>query len=473
MKPPSEGGRRFEYDETPLRPFHLIVAVGASGGDFSQGFVLGIIGIALALAGPSLHLTASWTGLIAGASLLGIFAGTLAAGPLVDRFGRRPIFAGNMAALGALSALQFLVHSSGELLSLRLAIGLVLGTDYVVNKPMLMEFTPRLVRGKLLSMLSIAWALGYAGAYVVGFALERWGAGAWRWMLLSSAAPCFLVLPVRLMVPETPLWLVRRGRSHRALQIIHRRLGADVALPVSRPAESTGGGHWLRLFMPAWRLHTLVGCAFFTCLVIPYFAVGTFIPQVLTAMHIQSPYGGGLVFNLTLLAGAVAGLLVVDRLSRRRFLVGSFVVAAATMLALTLWRSAPAAAVIILFALLAGVLSAASNLVFVYLPELFPTDLRASGIGLSSAVSRIGSAMSTFLLPVVVAAYGVRTALGACVAVLVIGAAICQRWAPETGQLRLADLDGMETPADGEPDLAADGGTDGARWPLADGSAER
>jgi putative MFS transporter len=91
----------------------------------------------------------------------------------------------------------------------------------------------------------------------------------------------------------------------------------------------------------------------------------------------------------------------------------------------------------VLFALFAGVLSAASNLVYVYLPELFPTDLRASGIGLAIAASRIGSAVSTFLLPIVVASYGARAALGTCVAVLAIGAVICQRWAPETKNVRL------------------------------------
>lgn len=432
---------QIEYDDAPVRLFHFRVAIGASGGEFSDGYGLGIIGIALSLATPALHLTALWTGLIGGASLVGIFVGALLAGPAADRLGRRPIFACNMAVLGALSLLQVLAQSSTQLLVLRLAIGIVLGTDYAVNKPMLIEFTPRRIRGKLLGMLSVAWAVGYACAYFVGFALQSRGPDAWRWMLLSSAAPCLLVLPLRLTVPETPVWLLRRGQTERAVRIVRERFGTGVAAPVTRPDAASGRHRWRQLFSPEWRLRTLLGCAFFSCLVIPYFAVGTFVSQVLTAMKLQSPYGGGLLYNLTLLAGGIAGMLVADRLSRRRFLVGSFAVAAATMLILTVWRTAPAIAVIILFALFAGILSAASNLVYVYLPELFPTELRASGIGLSSAVSRIGSAVSTFLLPVVVATYGIRGALGACVAVLAIGAAICQRWAPETGQLRLAELD--------------------------------
>ncbi|MGH8202635.1 MAG: MFS transporter [Steroidobacteraceae bacterium] len=441
MSVSSAEAARIEYDDAPVRLFHFRVAVGASGGEFSDGFGLGIIGIALSLATPALHLTALWTGLIAGASLVGIFFGALFAGPVADRLGRRPIFAVNMAVLGALSLLQVLAQSSAQLLALRLAIGVVLGTDYAVNKPMLIEFTPRRIRGKLLGMLSVAWAVGYACAYFVGFALQSRGPEAWRWMLLSSAVPCLIVLPLRITVPETPLWLLRHGYEEKAVRTVRERLGANVAIPVSHPDAGTDRGRWAQLFSPAWRLRTLLGCAFFSCLVIPYFAVGTFVFQVLSAMKLQSPYSGGLVYNLTLLAGGIAGMLVADRLSRRRFLIGSFAVAAATMLLLTIWRTAPAIAVIILFALFAGILSAASNLVYVYLPELFPTELRASGIGLSSAVSRIGSAVSTFLLPVVVATYGIHAALGACVAVLVLGTAICQRWAPETGQLRLTELD--------------------------------
>jgi putative MFS transporter len=94
-----------------------------------------------------------------------------------------------------------------------------------------------------------------------------------------------------------------------------------------------------------------------------------------------------------------------------------------------------------LFAVFASVLSAASNLVYVYLPELFSTDLRASGIGLAIAASRGGSAVSTFLLPIIDANYGVHTSLAACVGVLTLGALICLRWAPETRGIPLGALD--------------------------------
>jgi putative MFS transporter len=410
-------------------------------GVFSDGYGLGIIGISLSLAAPRLGLSPVWLGLLGGASLFGLFVGALLTGPVADRFGRRPIFAYNMAILAALSVSQCLIHSRAELLSLRLGIGFLLGTDYVVSKALLTEFTPRRYRGRILGLLSVAWAGGYACAYFVGFALSDSGTEAWRWMLLTSALPCLLALPLRFTIPESPLWLAQRGFGAIAAAIVRDKLGPDVAPPAASLSAPTRRGRWRQLWSPNWRRRTSVACAFFTCQVIPYFAVGTFVSQVMSAMNLKSSYIGGLIYNGSLLAGAIFGLGIIDRISRRSFLLGSFGIAAITMLLLSVWSNIPATAMSILFACFAGVLSAASNLVYVYLPELFPTDLRASGIGLAVAASRIGSAVSTFLLPVVVAAYGVRSALGACVVVLGVGAVVCHRWAPETKHVRLGVFD--------------------------------
>jgi MFS transporter, putative metabolite transport protein len=445
---PDAGSFTTDYDDAPLRLFHARLAIASIGGVFSDGFGLGIIGIALSLAAPQLGLTPLWLGLVGGASLAGLFVGALLTGPTADHFGRRPVYAYNMAVLGALSLLQFFAASGAQLLVLRLGIGFLLGTDYVVSKALLTEFTPRRVRGRTLSLLSVAWAGGYACAYFVGFALTAAGRDSWRWILITSAVPCLAILPLRMTLPESPLWLVEHGHAERAARIVRDTLGAHVAPPPKALAPPSGEWRWRQLFSPAWRRRTLVACAFFTCQVIPYFAVGTFVSQVMLALNLRGGYFGGLIYNASLLTGAGLGLILIDRLSRRRFLTGSFTIAAATMLVLGLWPTMTPTAIIILFATFAGVLSAASNLVYVYLPELFSTDLRASGIGVAIAASRIGSAVSTFLLPVVVAAFGVRAALGACVAVLATGAVVCQRWAPETRHIRLGARADDQRPAD-------------------------
>src|SRR5882762_6756158 len=128
-------------------------------------------------------------------------------------------------------------------------------------------------------------------------------------------------------MPESPLWLANHGRGATAAAIVRDKLGAGIAPPSITSAAPAIHGRWRQLFSPAWRLRTLVARAIFTCQVIPYFAVGTFVSQVMSAMNLKSGYVGGLIYNVSLLGGAIVGLTVVDRLSRRRFLIGSFSIA--------------------------------------------------------------------------------------------------------------------------------------------------
>ena len=300
--------RRCAYDDAPLRPFHLRVAVASFGGVFSDGFGLGIIGIALAGAAPHLHLTPLWLGLLGGASLAGLFLGALLTGPCADRFGRRPVFAYNMLLLALCAGAQFFIESAAQLLALRLVIGFLLGTDYVVSKALLTEFTPRAFRGRVMSTLSVAWAGGYTCAYFIGYLLSDIGPDAWRWMLACSALPCLLILPLRLTLPESPLWLAAHGRNTEAAKVV--AAGSVHSLRPGRTSEGfvvTGVGR--SSSRRQWRRRTLVGCIFFTCQVIPYFAVGTFVTRVLDALQVRDSFVGGLAYNLSLLMGAVLGLL--------------------------------------------------------------------------------------------------------------------------------------------------------------------
>ncbi|WP_175710889.1 MFS transporter [Burkholderia ambifaria] len=427
-------------EDVPIRPFHVGVAFSGTGGQFSDGFVLGIIGIAVSMAAGPLHLDAVWMGLLGAASLTGLFFGSMLAGPFADKFGRRSIFAYDMLLFAVVSGAQYFVTSPTQLFVLRLLLGFILGADYVVSKSLVTEYSPRRYRGRLLSVLAAAWAAGYVGAYLAGFAMRDIGPDAWRIMLAASGVPALLILPFRLIVPESPMWLMKRGRGDEALAIIRRKFGSEVTL--SKPtadAKQHRGGAWSELFSPRWRKNTLVGCVFYTCQVIPYFALGTFAPRVLEALHVKDKFVGGLVYNVLLLAGAIIGLLLVDRLSRRTFLIGTFYLAALGLAVLAYANFGPVGTMIA-FGAFACILSAAANLEFVYPPELFPTHLRASGVGLAVAASRFGSAISTFLLPLAVQHVGIHAALGACVAVLLFGGIFCHLMAPETGNENLTDV---------------------------------
>ena len=385
---------------------HWKLVTGATAGYISDGYTLGVVGISLASAQSQLALTTTWLGALGSSSLAGLFLGALLSGWGADRWGRRPIFAYNMVAFVGLSLLQLRVDSATQLLIIRFLLGLVLGTDYVVCKALLAECIPPLNRGRALSLMGVAWAVGYALAYIVGMMLEGTTPDAWRWILASSAIPALISIPLRLAAPESPLWLTGSTAKTRLREVFTRQ----------------------------HRAATLVASTLFFCLVVPYFAVSTFIPQVMAALHVSGNVIAGLIYILGLMLGSVGGFLVVDWLPRRVFVIGSFAV---TSCALIFSNTMPNGLVVVSFAVFSCVLSAAQAQIYVYLPELFPTSVRGSGLGVAVAVSRLGAAAGTFLLPLCVQRFGVGAALQVCTATLVLGGLVAYRWAPETRRINL------------------------------------
>lgn len=424
------------FEEAPLSRFHLRVVLSGTGGQFADGFSLGIIGIALSLAATPLGLSSWWMGALGAASLAGLFLGSLIAGPLSDRLGRRPIFAWDMLVFTGIAVAQFLAASAEQLLLLRLFLGVALGADYVVSKSLVTEFVPIRTRGRLLSVLAIAWAAGYVCAYCAGYLIRDTGPTAWRWALLLSGIPSLLIFALRVRIPESPYYLVAKCRIAEARAIIDRTLGVNVDLPhVWRP--DAAGKPADGLFSRKLRKNLVTGCVFYTCQVIPFFAIGTYLPTILGKLGVTDSYSAGLIFNLLLMLGAAGGLLIIDRLPRRTFLTGSFALMAMLLSVLLIVPAGMTGVTIGLFAAFAFILAASANLEFVYPPELFPTGVRATGIGVVVACSRFGSAFSTFVLPAMVEDHGITHALTACVLVLVFGGVVCQLWAPETRNVEL------------------------------------
>lgn len=430
------------FEDAPFQRVHWKLVSGATAGYLSDGYTLGVVGIALASAQPQLSLTAAGLGAIGASSLAGLFFGALACGSGADRWGRRPIFAYNMVAFVILSLLQLGAQTGAQLLVIRFLLGLVLGTDYVICKALLAECVPRLSRGRALSLMGVAWAVGYALAYIAGMLLESTGPDAWRWILASSAIPALISLPLRTGVSESPLWLYQVGRKEDAERAVERCFGAGYDIPSDLPQRSTAGtlsvSQRLRqLFSVQNRAGTLVAATLYFCLVVPYFAVSTFIPQVMAALHVAGNKVGGLIYILGLMVGSMAGFVIVDWLPRRRFVIGSFAVTSLALLVSNAVAGRSDAWVVISFAVFSCVLSAAQAQIYVYLPELFPTSIRASGLGIAVAVSRLGAAAGTSLLPLCVLHFGIAAALYVCIATLIAGGVIAYIWAPETRYIPL------------------------------------
>nr|WP_232314005.1 MFS transporter [Ralstonia sp. A12] len=426
---------RVNLDDVPLNRFHIKIAGLTFGAHLTEGYVIGTVGYALSAMGNQMPLDPFWMGMLGGSALFGIFIGSLLFGRLSDIMGRQKIFLTSFLIITVASAAQFFVTSPTELFLLRVLIGIGMGGDFSVGHAILAEFSPRKHRGVLLGSFSVIWTVGYVIANVLGMAYAHATPDAWRWLLASAALPAAIILVLRMGTPESPRWLAGKGRVKEARAIVAKLFGPNVVLDgAAEPHENVG---FARLFQPDLIRRTVFNCVFFMCLVIPYFAIYTFLPTILWTIGLSQGFGTDLLLNAFLVLGALVGIWLTIVLSRRGFLIGSFAVTCASLLALALLPSTASVAMIIAFAIFTLTMSAFSNLVGVFPPECFPTEVRASGVGLSVACSRLGSAVGTFLLPVSITTLGFQATMFALAAVLLIGMIVSIAWAPETKHLTL------------------------------------
>ena len=420
------------FEEAPFSPIHRKVRAGAFMGMVTCGYILGIVGIALSYAAEPLGLTSFWMGVIGAGSLLGILFGSLFFGPIADRMGRRPLFASAMVASVALSLVQFTISDPAVLAIVRFLLGMTIGWDYTVGISLLSEWTPRKMRPRVLGWLLVLWTVGYVIAYTSGFILNWIGGLSWQIILCSSAVPGILTFLVRLGTPESPGWLARKGKREEALSIVQQYLGAEYGLPEEN--ENPPSASWFRLFSKELRYNTIVSGVFFAAQVLPFFAISIFLPQVLQDLKVENPHASGILYNVFTMVGVLIGTWLLDVISRRAFLLWTFYGGAAILAIMTVWQNMPGPIAMAFITAFSLVLAIAITIEFAYPPELFPTELRASGVGLTVSISRIGAASGTFLLPMISEAFGVYASLAGCIAAMLIGGVVCHMWAPETSE---------------------------------------
>jgi putative MFS transporter len=410
-----------------LRRLTLATAFGAG----LDGYDLGIISVVLPAIAIDLAISDTWAGLIGASSLLGIFIGGPLFGWLTDRFGRRRPFIINLIAFVVLGLAQAFVGNAAELFGVRVLLGMAIGAEYAIGAPMLSEFSPAEQRGRLGAWLEVWWYGGFLVSVIAGFVLRDATGASWRLILATSAAPAVLTVLLRIGLPESPRWLLSRGRRREARDVALNHVGDEAHFEAEFAAESPARGSIRELFSPAYRARTLMVSGFWACLVAPYFAIVTFAPRVFGALNLDTR-ASTIATNAIALLGAITGMLLMDRLGRRRMLIVPFWICAAALVIVGVWPNGPVGLIIVGFVTFAYFNALAADLCGVYPNELFPTDLRTSGVGLAAAASRIGAAAGTFLLPIGLNTIGVGPSMLVGASFCVVGAIICQLWAPET-----------------------------------------
>lgn len=414
--------------------FQARVAFVASGGKFCDGWILAVIGVVLPLSSVGLGMTPIEEGLIGASSLIGLFVGGMIFGWVTDRVGRKKVFLLTLLVFLLGSFCQLFVGDPMQLFAIRFVMGMAIGADYAIAGSMIAEFASKQRRGPYLAGMITWWYVGFAFSAtmaLVTFGIFGESNLVWRLVLASSVIPALVMMFARIGLPESPRWLASRGRSQEAEQIAAKFLTKDVHEDLYNEPPATA--KFSDLFSKVNIRKTAFTSIFWMAQITPFYAIYTFLPDVLAGLNLNlNGYWAEVVLYLFLVVGSGFGAFFINKIGRRRLLIHPFIITAITLLILGLWPQTPNAIVIICFIVFALFNSASGVLQMLYPSEIFPTDLRATGVGFASGMSRIGAAAGTFLLPIILAQWGVGAVMIINAVVLLIGLWISWLWAPET-----------------------------------------
>ncbi|MFC9553531.1 MFS transporter [Rhodococcus sp. NPDC056960] len=428
---------RDQGSDASRRRFMIRMVTVLIGGMFLDGYILGIIGPVSATMADDLQISALWEGMIAAAALIGVLLGSPVGGWAADKWGRKPLFTFDIALFTVASGMQLFIDSPIWLLVVRVLMGIAIGIEYSVGWPLMSEFSPTHLRGRLLGAMQIAWYGGFMTAFLIGYLLSEYTSLSWHLILATSTVIAVVLFLGRLGLPESPRWLWSKGRKDEARALAHKYLASDVLADVEH--EDVAKGTFGMLFNKQHWRSTLFISGFWFCAVTPYFAIATFADSVLHQYGLGGGLAGGVGLSAVALAGVVLTFFLIDRVGRRVLTVPPQWLCAAVLAVIGLWAGAPAAVVLTLFLVFSFFNAMYNALTGVYPPEVLPTEIRAIGTGFATSVSRVGAGIGTFLMPVSMSSLGASWTMLIAAAVAVAGAALSQWLAPETKGMSLTE----------------------------------
>lgn len=441
----SHGSRskRRTVENAPMTPFHKRITAYSSGGPFLDGYILGIVGIALTQMQPMLHLDSTWQGLIGGSALGGMFLGGAVFGYVTDRVGRRLMYTLDLWVIVIMSVLQVFATNAPEIFVLRVVMGIAIGADYPIATSLLAEFSPKRHRGTMLGLQIVAWYVGGTVAYLVGYVLVGVGPGAWRWMLASSAIPALILVLLRHGTPESPRWLMAHGRKEEARKVMNEVFGRESELPPASKEPTSFG----LVFRDGYLRRTLFVSLFWLFQIVPLFALEAFGPKILSSFGLASGNAanlGSAAINFVFLLGCLPALKLVETIGRRPLIIWSFIFMTVGLAIVSVVLHPPLSMVMLGFIVYALASGGPNVLDWIYPNELYPTRIRASAVGVATSVSRIGAFVGTFVLPFSLTAIGIRNTMLIATVVTILGLIVSVVWAEETRGKTLAEASQTE-----------------------------
>ena len=400
----------------------LFLSAAAALGGFLFGYDTAVISGTISMVTTQFGLNVTLQGWYVGCALVGSIAGVSFAGMLSDRFGRKISL--------SLAALFFTVSAAGcavsaditQLIVYRIIGGVGIGVASIISPMYISEIAVAKHRGRLVSLYQLAITIGFLAAYIVNFALLNYaGQGMptdtlwskvfitepWRGMLGAETLPALLFLVILFFIPESPRWLVARGRTDCALAIQTRISGSEadargeLGQTIER-IERDKGSEWKFLLRPNMLKAVAIGAAiailgqFMGVNAVLYYGPSIFEQSGLSAG--DSLFYQVLVGLVNMLTTVVA-LVIIDKVGRKKFVYFGVSGMILSLLAIS-WYFTFGAGMSSIFLLVFFLLYiffcaiSISAVIFVLLAEMYPTKVR----GLAMSIAGLSLWVGTYLI---------------------------------------------------------------------------
>ena len=452
--------------KAPLSAMQWLVWSLATAGKFFEGLIVFMGGIALPLVSDQFSIDQTGKGLITAATLAGILLGALLLGGLADRFGRKPVFIGEMLLLlVGLFGASF-SSSSEALLFWLFVMGLALGADYPTAHLVISESIPASIRGRLVLGAFSFQALGAVIGTVISALLlsAKPELSTWRIFYLLPVIPVALVALGRLFLPESSHWLLSKGDLAKAEEHLRKLLNRqDIELLKIEIAEEGSlkysSTNWGSLFQGKQLRSTILASLPWFLQDISTYGIGIFTPIIiasafgaqaqehnLAAIIHNDLIGakGTALVDVGFLIGIGFAIWLSDKLGRIPLQIAGFI-GCSIGLILAAFGSNPDSYNFILIVFGFFLFQFMTNLgpnsqTYLIAGEVFPTKVRGIGAGFAAACGKVGAVITAFFFPAVLHSIGAERLLPLLALVSLLGALFTWLYRVETKGINLETI---------------------------------
>jgi putative MFS transporter len=434
-------------ERLPVSWWHVKTRIIIGVATFFDAFDALAIASVLPAIVPMWKLTPPQIGFLISAGFVGQLFGALFFGWIAEKYGR---MTGMIWSIGTFAVMSFVcafAWSYESLLVFRLLQGFGLGGEVPIAAVYISELARTNVRGRFVMLYELIFPVGIVAASLVGlWVVPTLG---WQYMFIIGAIPAVMVLFLRAVLPESPRWLASAGRlkeADAAMMRIERETekATGQPLPPPQPVVSVPEkkASLSDLFGPIYLRRTLVvWLIWFTAYLINY-GLSIWMPTVYRTVFklpLDVSLRYGLITTAIGLIGATIAALVIDHIGRKKLFAICFACASASLIVLS-QIAKPTAEQVLTFIAIAYFFVNAINLgVYLYTPELYPTRMRAVGVGVATAWLRLASIIGPTVVGFMVVT-GLQSVFLACGVLAAVTAVITILLAIETKQRILEEV---------------------------------